>query len=453
MPDLAAIYRAFDADEPLPAGDTERYVDLSKVRGDSKIAKRLANRVLNAGDKPSHHLLMGHNKCGKTTELNRTRHFLEQHDYVTVFFDVAELSGTRTFEYTTVLLHLAEQVVLQLAGKGIKVEEKKLKKLTDFLREKEITVGGQASGEASASSEAEAGAGLLASFLGKVGFGIEFKGGFQRSREITTRIEADARGFITAVGELVEDARDKVLKKRGKSYKGLVVICDGCDKLVLTASDGSGKNYDLQYALFVDHASDLRAVPCHVIYTVPLSISVNVGDVWEQAYEFVPAIPVTTLPGVPDDYPREGRKALREIVTRRLAQHDSTIDQLFSPPDMLDNLIGVSGGHISDLLLLVREAVLEAQTEEAERVEQIYVNRSVRSRALEYTRLIESSYLDTLLEIDRFKTAQSNNSVYREVIFKRLALEYVCEKDNRVDLHPLVAASEAYRRHRGPIDQ
>jgi hypothetical protein len=388
---------------------------------------------------------MGHTKCGKTTELNRTAHLLKNDGYLTVFFDVAEFA-TRTFEYTTVLLLMANQVVEQLSTNGIKVKKEVLQKLADFLIEKHVTVGREVSAEAKVSAEAEVGAGWLASFLGKLGFGFELGGSFQRSREITTRIEADARGFIDAIRELIEDARDKVLAEEGR--KGLVIICDGCDKLAITATDGSGKTFDLQQSLFVDHESDLRAVPCHVIYTVPLSISINLGDYWQQSSVFVPAIPVNSLPGVEDEYPMKGREAMREIVKLRIDQQKEKLEELFTAPNLLDQLIDVSGGHISDLLLLIREAVLESQIDEVDKIAQDHINRSIRSRSLEYTRLIESDYLDTLLNIDQFKTAQSNNDVYRAVIFKRLALEYICGNNNRIDLHPLVAASEIYRRHK-----
>src|SRR5712671_3687760 len=101
MPDLTAIYNALDVNEPLPATDDVRYVDLSAVRGESKIAPKLMQRIKNSGAHASHHLLMGHTKCGKTTELNRTAHLLEKEGYATVYFDVVE-QATRTFEYTTV---------------------------------------------------------------------------------------------------------------------------------------------------------------------------------------------------------------------------------------------------------------------------------------------------------------------------------------------------------------
>ena len=40
-PDLTAIYDSLNSEEPLPAGDRDRYVDLSAVRGEMNIARRL----------------------------------------------------------------------------------------------------------------------------------------------------------------------------------------------------------------------------------------------------------------------------------------------------------------------------------------------------------------------------------------------------------------------------
>src|SRR5918992_4015828 len=205
MLDLTSIYNAFDADEPLPAGDKERYVDLSKVRGDNQVARRLVQRIKNARGDQSHHLLMGHTKCGKTTELNRTSQLLEDEGYITVFFDVAEVA-TRTFEYTTVLLLLAEHVVDQLAkreSKKIKVKGASAQKLADFLREREVTRGSEFSTDTTGKVEAKAASGILTRLLGEFGLGLELRGGFQRSREITVKIEADTRSFIEAIRELI----------------------------------------------------------------------------------------------------------------------------------------------------------------------------------------------------------------------------------------------------------
>ncbi|MBA3247517.1 MAG: hypothetical protein H0T63_05480 [Pyrinomonadaceae bacterium] len=107
---------------------------------------------------------------------------MKQEKYLTVFFDVAEVA-TRTFEYTMVLLLMAHQVVEQLARCEIKVDNERVKQLAEFLQEKEVTVGSTKSIEGKVSGEAEVGAGLLASILGKLGFGVELGGSFQRSRD------------------------------------------------------------------------------------------------------------------------------------------------------------------------------------------------------------------------------------------------------------------------------
>lgn len=439
MVDLRAIYNAFNIDEPLPASDDSRYVDLSDVWG-SRISQKLTQRIKNSEFKSSHHLVMGHTKCGKTTELNRTARLLEKDNYIVISFDVAEVA-TRTFEYSTVILLIAGQIVEQLSERDINVEGLNTEELMDFLAQKEITVSRELSGDVTGKAEVKPG--FLTRVLGEFGLGIELRGGFKRGREITTKIEADYGNFLEAIVKIVEDARSKVWEA---GYKDLIVICDGCDKLAISAADEHGNLYDLQRSMFVDHATDLQSIPCHVIYTVPISIPQNLGDVWEQTPEIVPAIPVAALPKIDDSYPRAGRKALEEVVSRRLEQAGTSIEELFEDTDLLNQLIDVSGGHISDLLLLVREAVLDAQTRGENLINKSHTNRSILGRALEYTRLIEGKYLPTLTTIDQFKSALGNSDEYRELIFKRLVLEYVCGTDSRVDLHPLVAASESYRR-------
>lgn len=446
MADLKDIYNAFDAEEPLAADDTARYVDLSAARGDMHVSKRLVQRIKNAGDNPSHHLLTGHTKCGKTTELNRTVRQLEEDGYATVFFDAADDAKTYAFEYTTLLLLLAGQVVTQLGNRPvpITVPGTSAKKLADFLIDKEISLGGSYSGDATAKVEAELAPGFLAQLLGKFGISAELRGGFERSRQITYKIEKDAPGFLDAVNDLVATARQRV-KERG--YTDLVVICDGCDKLRLTASD-QNESRDLHAGMFVEHRSDLCSVPCHVIYTVPISIQANLGADWGRGPEFVPAIPVNALTDVERAFVEEGRRALAEVAERRLAPFDSSIAALFDSPVLFDRIMSASGGQISDMLLLVREAVLEAQLESRDRLAEVDVRAAIRNRAIEYTNLIQSDHLPVLSEIAQAQTRPANNEVYRDIVSRRLALEYLCGEDVRVDLHPLVAASDAYRRWR-----
>ncbi|HEX8273672.1 MAG TPA: hypothetical protein VF615_13635 [Longimicrobiaceae bacterium] len=449
MPDLVAVYNSFDAEDPLLADDTERYVDLSSVRGNMRIAPRLVKRIELAGQQPSYHLLTGHVKCGKTTELNRTAKQLEQKGYATVVFDITKEAQTYAFDYTAVLLVLAGQVVTQLGARNppIKVAGKGAKKLAEFLIEKEITVGRDLSLEAGGKVDAEIAPGLLASLLGKFGIGVELKGGFQRNREITYKIERDTQAFQSALEQLILDARERVQEA---GYKGLVVICDGSDKLSQRAPGAPEPNQDLHVSLFVEHRSDLCSPPCHIIYSVPISIQANLGPDWGNSPEFVPAIPVNQLFDIDATYAEHGRRLLAEVVDRRLAPYGLTIDEFFESRALFENLVSISGGHISDLLLMIRDALVEAQIDERERLNKADMERAILTRALEYSRLIESIHLPVLSEIAQTQLRPANGEVYRELVSRRLTLEYLCGDDIRVDLHPLVAASDAYRRWQSP---
>lgn len=446
MDGLTEIYNAFDAEEPLAADDITRYVDLSAARGNMRIASRLVQRVVNAGRKPSHHLLTGNTKCGKTTELNRTVRALEQQGYATVFFDAADDASTYAFEYTTLLLLLTSQVIAQLAARtpAIRVGGQSAQKLADFLVEKEVTLGGNYSGDASVKMESEFAPGFLAQLLGKFGLSAELRGGFERSRQITYKVEEDAPAFLDGIQQVVGDARKRVIDA---GYKDLVIVCDGCDKLRLTATDQTGSR-DLHLSMFVEHRSDLCSVPCHVIYTVPLSIQANLGAEWGRGPEFVPAIPVNELSNVDSGYVEEGRRALREVADRRLTPYGLDISTLFQDDAEFERIISVSGGQISDMLLLVREAILSAQLERRTRLLNYDVDQAVLTRAIEYSSLIQSDHLAVLSEIAQAQTRPANNEAYRQIVSRRLALEYLCGDEIRVDLHPLVGASDAYRRWR-----
>jgi hypothetical protein len=166
--------------------------------------------------------------------------------------------------------------------------------------------------------------------------------------------------------------------------------------------------------------------------------------------ESLPAIPVNKLTGVDDVYPSAGRVKLREVVARRLAQQGTDCNGLFADGGLLEDMITFSGGHISDLILLVRQAVLEAQTDDASRVSSDHVRLSIRARAQEYTRLIENKYLPILAEIQETNKPHTACDEYRELMFKRLALEYWIDNESVLDLHPLVAGSNAYTKWINP---
>jgi hypothetical protein len=444
MIDLRKIYNAFNADEPLPGTDNARYVDLRKVRGNNDIPKRLLLRIENSNPRYSYTLLRGHNKCGKTTELNKARLLIDEAGYVTVMFDVAE-SAARTFEYTTVMLLMAAYVIEQLSkrpGLLVRFQGASTKELADFLVDKEVTATKTGKVDAEAGVSAKAAPGLITKLLGEFGLSAKLSGGFQNSRSITRKIEGDTAAFKKAISAVIQFANDEV-KKKGK--KGLVIICDGCDKLDISATDEEDRTRDLQISLFVDHAPDLQSIPCHVIYTVPISTSANLADHWEHSSEFVPAVPINALPGIDQAYASAGRALLKEVIVKRIEKEGHQLGEVFESELLIEGVIDASGGHISDLLILVREAVLQTQIENKSRIGKMEINQAIRDRLRDYTALIEAKYLKVLTEIEQLNTCAAS-SEYRELVFKRLVLEYISESRTIVDLHPLVKISEPYQK-------
>jgi hypothetical protein len=173
----------------------------------------------------------------------------------------------------------------------------------------------------------------------------------------------------------------------------------------------------------------------------------HLGDIWEQTPKFVPAIPISASSRIPVEVAKGGRAKLEEVVLRRLKVLQMSFNDIFADINQLQRFIDASGGHISDLLLLVREAILETQTDAADKIAESHIQRSIRNRAREYRAFIEGNYLDTLINIDQLKTTV-NSDTYRELIFKKLVLEYMSGMESIIDLHPLVAASDAYTSYR-----
>ncbi|MBE9509230.1 MAG: ATP-binding protein, partial [Chloroflexi bacterium] len=107
-------YNAVNPDVPLRKGEADpRYVYLTAVRGGDDLAALIARRIRRSDRPPSPTfvklLFTGHRGCGKTTELFRLKHKLEQQGYFVVYFDVEEELDVADVSYLDVLVTLAQE--------------------------------------------------------------------------------------------------------------------------------------------------------------------------------------------------------------------------------------------------------------------------------------------------------------------------------------------------------
>ena len=82
---LADAFNACDPASPLDAGDP-RYVDLTPGRGEEGSAVAQCRKRILRSSSPLVQLFAGHRGCGKSTELRRLQHTLEEDGYFVAFF-------------------------------------------------------------------------------------------------------------------------------------------------------------------------------------------------------------------------------------------------------------------------------------------------------------------------------------------------------------------------------
>ncbi|NEQ88888.1 MAG: hypothetical protein F6K26_56100, partial [Moorea sp. SIO2I5] len=118
--------------------------------------------------------------------------------------------------------------------------------------------------------------------------------------------------------------------------------------------------------LFVDRGEQLRQLNCHVIYTMPLGLRFS-NDYLRLTNRFgvepkvLPMVPVTQRNGKECE---EGMAKLRAMVMARAfpklapAQRLQGIAEVFDAPETLDRLCSISGGHLRQLLSMIRDWIM-----------------------------------------------------------------------------------------------
>jgi len=440
MSDIGAVWRTFSPDEPLPPDDP-RYVDLTSVRGGKNFALLLSNRIIRSED-PSvppdrrrfhTQLFTGHNKCGKTTELLRLRQRLEKAGYLVVFFDTERGVG-RDFEYTNLLLLLAQELVEQLHERGVQVKDELVQEMLDLLERKEVVDTRAFKLEPKVGVEVGGETGTALSLFTKAmaALRVDLGGGYERAHEVSRKIEPDVGRFIETLNLLIDDAQ---VRLRRQGFNGLVVIADGLDKLIWREGRDDGpSNHEV---FFVGHAEQLQAPRCHLIYTVPVSLlyNTNLPQVWGEV-DLVPAVRVKERRSQGGRPFQPGRDALHRIVERRLEALGLTTDDLFTEDDILDRFVALSGGHVADLLRLVRYALDYTE----DRIGPAQARSAERDFLNVYSRLITERDLEALVTVARTQELPGDPR-YNLLLYKLLVLEYVDDEGRWADLHPAAYAA------------
>ncbi|NEQ65827.1 MAG: AAA family ATPase [Symploca sp. SIO2D2] len=417
---LDEMYNAF-APTPLQPGDPA-YVDCRAVRGDEDVVKDLG-RTVRRSQQFTYQLYSGYRGSGKTTELLRLKQDLEERGHLVVYFaaDEEDLS-VQDAQYTDILLACTRHLLRELKEANpdpiLDWLKGRLRDLKDVMLT-EINID---------KVNLELG---LKEFA-KLTTAVRTEPG--QRQKIRERIEPHTETLIQALNNFVKDGRSNLPKKAK-----LLVIADNLDRIVPIFKENGRSNHE---EIFLDRHEQLKALNCHIIYTVPISM---IYSRWATELKDNYGIPLV-LPSImvhqEDGEAYEiGLEILQTVIQRRIPSQlqGALVPAVFESEAVLREMCLMSGGYVRDLVQLMQQAI--TKTDEL----------PIRARAVQragdalrdvYRRAVEEEQWDVLRELHKSKKIE-NEQMERSLLFSRCMLEYRYFDDNGdkhtwYDVHPLL---------------
>jgi hypothetical protein len=427
---LKRLYNSFDPFRPLPAGDPA-YVDCKEVRGDGDILLEVGREILYS-NRMTCQLYAGHRGAGKSTELLRLqKHLNEQGCFVVYFAADEEDIDAEDAQYTDILLactrHLLEALKDSASPNALlKWLEDRWQDLKDLaLTEVSLT---DLSVEAKISQFAKITANLRAEP--------------SQRQKIREKVNPHTIKLIEALNQFIKDAKQRL----PSGYSQLVLIADNLDRIVPIPQEDGRSNHD---QIFLDRNEQLKALDCHLIYTVPISLlysnqAANVANIYGNA-QVLPMIMVQTPEN--NNYQR-GINKVTELLQKRLSLIDSNLSivDMFENREALDNLCRMSGGHVRNLLLLMKEAI---KYTDSLPITNRALQRSLSELRNTYRNTIFANEWEALAKVHYSKQIE-NDQLYRGLLFNRCILEYRYSNDQEesqvwYDIHPLIKGIKEFQ--------
>lgn len=368
-------------------------------------------------------LFGGHIGCGKSTEL---RDFAElfgrSHAYTVNRIEITKILDINNLRFSDLLIALAHELMQTLNGSDLSLHpdaiyvdpvvnwfESRIRKREQFT---------DLEGEVKTQAKASAGIPWLVEFLATIT--TKVRSGASYREELRTEIR---NGFTQLLGHfnaLIAHAND-LLRKEGRGP--LLFIIDGTDKLKREDSE----------TFFNSDIHQLVQIASNLVVCAPISVLLEFAQVGQRFQRI--QLPMVKIVEANSDPRRDEEDALIELVTKRM------------PIDCFDNretvryLVQHSGGHVRDLLRLVRTCFSYL---DAEVISKNVAEQAVRSLASEYQRLVRKDDWTELVKIDISMGDEKDRTEDRmRLLYELVLLEY---NSYWWRSHPLVRTLPAYKK-------
>jgi hypothetical protein len=423
---LPQIYNAFHP-TPLPA-NSKLYVDCKAVRGGSDVLVELG-KTIRFSEQPTCQLYTGHRGGGKSTELLRLKHDLEQKGCTVVYFSAEDEDvNTEDVEYTDILMACTRHLL-----KGVK--EADPKPVLSWLRDRWQALEDLLMTDVSLKDPKVE---LNIHAFTKITAGIRTQP-TQRAK-LRELLNPYTETLVDALNEFIADAKCKLPRERQR----LVVIADGLEKVTLVTKESGRTNHD---EIFIDRAEQLKKLQCDVIYTVPISLALScrASDLMEIYNCAVHVLPMVMVEKRESNiaYP-SGIEILTSIISSRVRSIDAAKElalenEIFDEPATLNRLCLMSGGHVRNLMLLMQLAT-KYNEEEILPIQASALEDAIWNLRKTYHDTVNADQWELLAAVHCSKKIP-NDDAHRGLLFTRCLLEYREGKEKKepwYDVHPLL---------------
>lgn len=431
---LKEAYRACDL-SALRGEEMERYyVDLSKVRNTKAVAQ--VDTILSFQEPAEFTTILftGHRGCGKSTELRRLEQKWKE-EYFVIYLEADREIDIQDARYTDLYLVLFKQIEYELRKLGIQFDRALISNFEDWF--KDITNENEQTVESSVSmsgtlevSSSPVPIPFIAKLLVKLL--AQIKGSDKSKKTIRQVLEQDISRLQADLNFLLQDGLNQ-LRANFPQYKGFLVVFDNLDRVPPSVGDH----------LFFDYAPQLQTLKCNIIYTVPISVLYSEKKV-TNFFDNSNIVPMVNIYNLQRDaliltYKDDVLKAFANLIEQRIKT-----DDIFTEYDRLLDLVKASGGHVRQLMQMMRTAITSANSAGRTKIDVEDVSMAIKQIQFDFERIIPDEHYPVLVKVYVTKEI-SKNELGQMVMFNTSALEYNGnERWNYIN--PVVRSIEGFQK-------
>jgi hypothetical protein len=351
----------------------EWYVDVRAARGQNPRG-RLKRLLEENQDNHQRILFVGYRGCGKSTELNHLQADLDA-TFLTLNFSVIKELDAVSMSYIELFIVAMEKLFELVKDKQFTIRPEYLKSITNWAQSSEIQeirdkyfgaeLGVDASGEVKGGIEQGV---METPALLKLFAGLKLSAKTSKSFKETLKrnVEPKLSELVFHCNQLIQEV---LINAHTKGYDNLLMVIEDLDKIPLDKAD----------ELFFTYANQLTQLETNIIYTFPVALYYHTRfNTIRHHFNEVLELPMIKVVEMDGSRYENGYRLLRRIVEKRMDIG------LFKAPELLDQMIGYSGGCVRDLFLMIKEAADTALDSDREQIGEEELLRALQLLKKEY---------------------------------------------------------------------